>query len=136
MVDDGHEDVPTEAALSAARRRIAAAEKHERAALRHDEYARFLDEKNETEQADVERRNAMLERDAANDELERAVAIQGPTQLTEPKGYDEDGKPHEPMEIPIPSRGEFLHNLEKVAPKPKSVQDDSGSSPRRPTLDK
>jgi hypothetical protein len=42
-----------------------------------------------------------------------------PSQQTQPKGINpKTGKPYEPVEIPVPSREEFLRNLEKVAPKP------------------
>jgi hypothetical protein len=30
-----------------------------------------------------------------------------PIQLTQPKGRDEDGKPYEPVEIPVPKRSVF-----------------------------
>jgi hypothetical protein len=85
---------------------MALAEKHERAVAQHEEQAQWLAGKGETAQAEIERRNAMLARDAAQDELDRAGAIQGPTQVTDAG-----------MEIPIPTREDFLRNLEKVAPK-------------------
>jgi hypothetical protein len=40
-----------------------------------------------------------------------------PTQKTQPKGRDKKtGKPYPPSEIPIPTREEWLRNVEKVAP--------------------
>lgn len=100
---------PTLGALGAARRHIALAEKHERTVVQHEEHAQWLDSKGEAAPAEIERRNAMLARDAAQDELDRADAIQGPTQMTQPRA----GKP---LEIPIPTREEFVRNLSKVAP--------------------
>ena len=100
---------PSLEALKVAKRLMASAVKHERAATRHDEYAKWLDGKGEHDAAEIERREAMLERDAANDDVERADMIQGPTQFTEPKNGD-------PVEIPIPTREAFLRDLEKVAP--------------------
>ncbi len=38
-----------------------------------------------------------------------------PTQLTQPKGHDRDGKPYEPIEIPVPTEGDVMGLLEKVA---------------------
>jgi len=89
-------------ALKEAERLIATAEAH----------ARVLDERGETEGAERERREADLERDAARLAWDRARALQGPTQVTDAG-----------LEIPIPTRGAFLRNLEKVAP---SRLDDSG----------
>jgi hypothetical protein len=37
-----------------------------------------------------------------------------PTQLTQPKGRDKDGKPYEPVEIPVPTRGEVRAFFRKV----------------------
>ena len=65
------------------------------------------------EQAEVERRNADRERDAARDEWDRADLARGPTQFTEPKQGD-------PVEIPIPTHEAFLRDLEKVAPPTKA----------------
>ncbi len=92
-------------ALSEAKRLIAAAEAHERRVALREESAQFLDERGEHEQAAVERREADLERDAARTAWDRAHALQGPTQVTEAG-----------LEIPIPTREDFLRNLEKVAP--------------------
>jgi hypothetical protein len=100
---------PTAEALKAAKRHITAAEAHERKVAQHEEWAKFLESKGEMEQAEVERRNADLERDAARDEWDRADLVRGPTQLTQPKHGD-------PVEIPIPTRDAFLRDLEKVAP--------------------
>jgi hypothetical protein len=96
-------------ALKEAKRLMTEAESHERRVALREESARFLDERGETEGAARERREADLERDAARTAWDRAMALQGPTQMTDPK----DG---EPLEIPIPSREGFLRNLEKVAP--------------------
>ncbi len=97
----------TQAALDEAKRLMATAEGHERRVALREESARFLDERGESEGAEHERREADLERDAARNAWDRAVALQGPTQMTE-KG----------LEIPIPAREDFLRNLENVAPKP------------------
>jgi len=96
-------------ALREARRHIAAAEGHERKVAIHEQSAAFLEERGESERAAVARHEADLERGAARDEWDRAAAIQGPTQFTQPKKG-------EPVEIPIPTRDAFLGNLEKVAP--------------------
>ena len=104
-------DRPTQATLKEAKRLMATAESHERRVALREESARFLDERGESEGAEHERREADLERDAARNAWDRAMALQGPTQMTEP----ETG---EPLEIPIPTREEFLRNREKVAPKP------------------
>jgi hypothetical protein len=37
-----------------------------------------------------------------------------PTQLTQPKGKDRDGKPYEPIEIPVPTRGDVMSFFRKV----------------------
>jgi hypothetical protein len=37
-----------------------------------------------------------------------------PTQLTQPKGRDKDGKPYEPIEIPVPTRSEVEGFFRKV----------------------
>ncbi len=109
MTDD-HKREPTHPnhrdALSEAKRLTAEAESHERRVALREESARFLDERGESEGADNERREADLERDAARAAWDRARALQGPTQVTE-KG----------LEIPIPTRGEFLRNIEKVVPR-------------------
>ena len=78
-------DEPTLEALRQAKRHIGLAEAHERKVAQHEEWAAFHDEKGETERAEAERRKADLERDAARDEWDRADAIQGPTQFTQPK---------------------------------------------------
>jgi len=41
-----------------------------------------------------------------------------PTQKTRPRGKDAEGKPAKPETIPVPTRGEFERNLEKLAGKP------------------
>jgi hypothetical protein len=110
--------------LKEAKRLTATAEAHERRVELREESARFLDERGETEGAEHERREADLERDAARNAWDRAHALQGPTQMTQPK-TDEP-----PMEIPIPTREAFLRSIDKVAPKPISAQrDDQASQP-------
>jgi hypothetical protein len=104
---------PTQATLNEAKRLMATAESHERRVTLREESARFLDERGESDQADIERRAADLERDAARNAWDRAMALQGPTQMTQPKTG-------EPLEIPIPTREDFLRNLEKVAPEPRT----------------
>jgi hypothetical protein len=91
--------------LKETKRLIATAEAHERHVALREESARFLDERGESEGAEHERREADLERDAARNAWDRAQALQGPTQFTD-KG----------LEIPIPTRGDFLRNVDKVAP--------------------
>jgi hypothetical protein len=103
------------ATLKEARRLMRAAEAHEARVELREESAQFLDEKGEAEAADRERREADLERDAARLAWDRAMALQGPTQMTEPKAG-------EPLEIPIPTRDAFLRNLERVAPRPKLAE--------------
>jgi hypothetical protein len=44
------------------------------------------------------------------------MALQGLTQMTQPKTG-------EPLEIPIPTREDFLRSIEKVAPKPEPADD-------------
>jgi len=119
--DDQHEREPTPPqagesnprdALKEAKRLTATAEAHERRVALREESAQFLGERGESEGAEHERREADLERDAARTAWDRAHALQGPTQLTDAG-----------LEIPIPTRGAFLRNLEKVAP---SRLDDSG----------
>jgi len=106
---------PTTAALREAKRLMAEAESAESRVTLREESATFLDERGEHAQAAIERREADIERDAARDAWDRAVALQGPTQMTEPKAG-------EPLEIPIPTREAFLRNLEKVAPTPGSFE--------------
>lgn len=95
---------------------MATAEAHERRVTLREESARFLEERGETEGAERERREADLERDAARTAWDRAMALQGPTQMTEPK------KGGEPLEIPIPNREDFLRNLKRVAPPQEDAQ--------------
>lgn len=116
MVDEKHEPEPIQTALGEAKRLMAAAEGHERRVALREESARFLDERGESEGAEHERREADLARDAARLAWDKAIALQGPTQTTE-KG----------LEIPIPTRGDFLGNLEKVAPRPEPVPPESDS---------
>jgi hypothetical protein len=98
-----------ETALSEAKRLMKIAEGHERRVALREESAAFLDERGEAQGADRERIAADAERDAARNAWDRAVALQGPTQMTEPKNG-------EPLEIPIPTRGDFIENLRVVAP--------------------
>ena len=98
-------------ALDEAKRLMATAEAHERRVALREESARFLDERGESVGAEHERREADLERDAARNAWDRAMALQGPTQLTQPRSGA-------PLEIPIPSREDFIANMRKVAPKP------------------
>jgi hypothetical protein len=107
MADEKHEPKPTQDALSEAKRLTAEAESHERRVALREESARFLDERGESEGAENERREADLERDAARAAWDRAHALQGPTQMTDAG-----------LEIPIPTREQFIHNLTKVAPEP------------------
>ncbi len=102
---------PTPATLREAKRLMAEAEGHERLVTLREDSARFLDGRGEHEQAATERREADLERDGARLAWDRAMALQGPTQMTEPKAG-------EPLEIPIPTREAFLRNLKKVVPNP------------------
>jgi hypothetical protein len=104
---------PTVDALRQAKRHIALAEAHERKVATFEESAAFLEQRGELDQAAIQRAYADAERDAARDQWDRAAAIQGPTQFTEPKQGD-------PVEIPIPTREAFLRDLEKVAPPRKS----------------
>lgn len=114
-------EVPTQATLNEAKRLMKEAEGHERRVTLREDSAVFLDERGEHEQAAIERREADLERDAARTAWDRAMALQGPTQMTEPKTG-------EPLEIPIPTREAFLQNLARVAPKPESVEGNPGPS--------
>jgi hypothetical protein len=107
---DEHAAKATLEALKQAKRHIAAAESHERRVAVFEESAAFLEERGELEQAAVQRRSADHERDAARNEWDRADAIQGPTQFTQPKKGD-------PVEIPIPTREAFMRDLETVAPR-------------------
>jgi hypothetical protein len=110
MTDD-HKREPTHPnqrdALSEAKRLTAEAESHERRVVLREESAAFLDERGETEGAERERREADRERDAARDAWDRAAALQGPTQITE-----------QGLEIPVPSRDDFIANLSRVAMPP------------------
>lgn len=96
-----------ETALSEAKRLMKIAEGHERRVALREESAQFLDEQDDPQGADRERAAADAERDAARDAWDRAVALQGPTQTTDAG-----------LEIPIPTREDFVQNLERVAPKP------------------
>jgi len=109
---DKHKPEPTQATLNEARRLMKAAEGHEHRVTLREESARFLEEKGEPDQAAIERREADMERDAARLAWDRALALQGPTQMTE-KG----------LEIPIPSRDDFIANLRKVAPRTAAPSD-------------
>jgi hypothetical protein len=43
-----------------------------------------------------------------------------PTQPTQPKGKDKQGKPYEPVEIPVPTKGDVMRVFEKVAKPPRT----------------
>src|SRR5579871_4854262 len=92
-----------QASLQEAKRFVAEAEAHERRVALREESARFLDERDEHEAAEHERSEANRERDAARTAWDRAQALQGPTQITDAG-----------LEIPIPSREDFIANLRKV----------------------
>lgn len=100
-------DGPTQATLAEAKRLMKVAESAERRVTLREESAQFLDERGELDGAAHERREADRERDAARDAWDRAIALQGLTQITE-----------QGLEIPIPNRVDFVRNMEKVAPKP------------------
>jgi hypothetical protein len=124
MSDD---DRPSAAALKEAKRLMAEADRHERGVAIREESAQYLDERGDHEGAARERREAELERDAARLAWDRATALQGPTQTTDAG-----------LEIPIPTREDFVRNLEKVAPKPQPVETvarptASGQKKTRPT---
>jgi hypothetical protein len=106
------DEQPTAATLAEAKRLMAEAEGHERRVALREESATFLDERGEAEGAAHERREADLERDAARNAWDRAVALQGPTQMTD-----------QGLEIPIPSREDFLRNLETISAPPKPSTD-------------
>lgn len=109
MSDDHEPQATGSEALKEAKRFAATAEAHERRVALREESARFLDERGEHEGAEHERREADLERDAARNAWDRAQALQGPTQLTDAG-----------LEIPIPNREDFMRNLGRVAPRPRS----------------
>jgi hypothetical protein len=49
-----------------------------------------------------------------------------PTQKTQPKGIDpKTGKPYEPIEIPVPTRGDFMRDLGKVAKPERNSEQES-----------
>ena len=102
--------------LKEAMRLMKEAEGHERRVALREESAVFLDERGESEGADRERLAAAKERDAARNAWDRAMALQGPTQTTD-----------QGLEIPIPTREDFIANLAKVAPPtPIEAQHDDG----------
>jgi hypothetical protein len=105
--------------MKQARRLMKEAEGHERRVALRDESAQFLDERGETEGADKERREADLERDAARNAWDRALALQGPTQTTE-KG----------LEIPVPTREDFIANMRRVAQPPVLRDPNTGRAKR------
>jgi hypothetical protein len=112
---DSHKQEPTQPnqrdVLTETKRLIATAESHERRVALREESAQFLDDRGEHGGAADERREADLERDAARNAWDRAQALQGPTQVTEAG-----------LEIPLPTREDFVRNLEAVAPKPSTEQ--------------
>jgi hypothetical protein len=53
-----------------------------------------------------------------------------PTQPTQPKGIDpKTGKPYEPIEIPVPKRGDVMDFLEKTAKLPDPDRSDANRQP-------
>ena len=105
------------------KRLIATAEAHERHVALREESAQLLDERGESEGAEHERREADLERDAARNAWDRAQALQGPTQFTD------NG-----LEIPIPTREDFIENLRRVAPGPDATGGNDGRNPQSDPL--
>ena len=52
-----------------------------------------------------------------------------PTQKTRPRGKDAEGKPAKPVTIPVPTRGEFDRDLDKLAKSEKPAKgSEAGSS--------
>jgi hypothetical protein len=94
-----------------------AAEGHEKRVALREESAAFLEEKGDSVGAENERREADRERDAARNAWDRALALQGPTQTTE-KG----------LEIPIPSREDFMANMRRVAAPATAPGPENGST--------
>ena len=47
-----------------------------------------------------------------------------PTQKTQPRGKDAEGKPAKPVTIPVPTRGEVERDLDKLMGKPPERRDD------------
>ena len=97
------------------------AEGHERRVELREESAVFLDERGETDGADRERVAADEEREAARTAWDRAMALQGPTQVTD-----------QGLEIPVPNREDFIRNLGRVAPKPPAKHLDAQDSAATP----
>jgi hypothetical protein len=98
-------EAPTQATLNEAKRLMKQAENHERLVALREDSARLLEEQGEpAERVQYERDVADRERIAARDAWDRALALQGPTQVTE-----------QGLEIPIPTREDFLRNVETVA---------------------
>jgi hypothetical protein len=108
---------PTQATLNEAKRLMKEAEGHERRVTLREESAQFLDERDDPQGADRERAAADVERDAARNAWDRARALQGPTQTTDAG-----------LEIPIPTREDFIQNLERVAPASPPPPNRSGAS--------
>jgi hypothetical protein len=50
--------------------------------------------------------------------VDRQTPQPEPTQRTQPKGRDKEGKPYEPIEIPVPTEGDVMDLFEKVAHAP------------------
>jgi hypothetical protein len=53
-----------------------------------------------------------------------------PTQPTQPKGRDKDGKPYEPVEIPVPKRKDWEAVLRRA-----TGRDDAKGAPSAPKKD-
>ncbi len=49
------------------------------------------------------------------DAMARKKPREEPTQKTQPRGKDAEGKPAKPETIPVPTRGEFFRDLKKLA---------------------
>ena len=55
-----------------------------------------------------------------------------PTQKTQPRGKDAEGKPAKPVTIPVPTRGEVERDLDKLMgkrPAPDRKGEDQGRRP-------
>jgi hypothetical protein len=98
---------PTAATLAEAKWLMKEAEGHERLVTLREDSARFLEDQGEpAARVQHERDVADRERESARDAWDRALALQGPIQITD-----------QGLEIPIPRREDFITNLEAVAPK-------------------
>jgi hypothetical protein len=110
-------ELPSTHALAEAKRLVKEAEGHERLVALREQSASYLDEQGDAEGADRERIAADQERGAARLAWDKADALRGPTQFTD-----------QGLEIPIPTREDFVRNLEKVTAKP-AANDEEGDGP-------